>query len=287
MTRNASYDYARLLAAFGIVLFHSGVPGARWGYGGLPFFLVMLGAFVAPMAARMTTTAFARARSRRLLVPWLAWSAVYLALMVAQDGPAALARLDASMLLTGPALHLWFLPFAFVAGVGLHALARAVGPRTLGWIGAGAAWLFLGLSQAGPWPVPLAQWLFALPALGLGLLLSTETPARQVLGVALVLGGALALGWTADFTPLLIGLAAFVLCRAVPLPETPRTRALADVALTVYLAHPLVQTLLVWATGLRTDTYVCVALVIAVTTLAAWVQSRLAVLPRPASVAPQ
>lgn len=135
MTRNASFDYARLLAVFGIVLFHSGAPGAAWGYVGLPFFLLLLGVFAAPAAARLSTAAYARTRARRLLTPWLIWSAIYAALLAVQaarNGRPVLADFDASMLLTGPALHLWFLPFAFVAGCALHALARGRGAARAG-----------------------------------------------------------------------------------------------------------------------------------------------------------
>ena len=42
MTRNATLDLARLVAAFGIVLFHSGAPGASLGFAALPFFMMLL-----------------------------------------------------------------------------------------------------------------------------------------------------------------------------------------------------------------------------------------------------
>lgn len=284
MTRNASFDYARLLAVFGIVLFHSGAPGAAWGYAGLPFFLLLLGVFAAPAAARLSTAAYARTRARRLLTPWLIWSAIYAALLAVQaarNGRPVLADFDASMLLTGPALHLWFLPFAFVAGCALHALARAVGVRpVLGWIGASTAFVALGVSEAGPWPVPLAQWIFAIPSLGLGLLLSTEPRRWQLLGLALVLGGAAALGWTQDILPLALALVGFALCWVVRLPETAQTRGLTDVALVVYLAHPLVQTVLVWGTGMATDSLASVALVIVISVGMALIGSRMAALLR-------
>ena len=40
--RNAMLDYARFLAAAGILFFHSGAPGAWIGYAALPFFLMLL-----------------------------------------------------------------------------------------------------------------------------------------------------------------------------------------------------------------------------------------------------
>jgi len=55
--RNASLDYLRLLAAVGIVWFHSMATGNRVAYLALPFFLVLLGrpsgAAVADLARRL------------------------------------------------------------------------------------------------------------------------------------------------------------------------------------------------------------------------------------------
>ena len=52
MKRNATLDIARLVAAFGIVLFHSGAAGSLIGYAALPFFLQVLIVLGLPAAAR-------------------------------------------------------------------------------------------------------------------------------------------------------------------------------------------------------------------------------------------
>lgn len=42
MARSATLDYARFLAAVGIIVFHVGAAGANIGYAALPFFLMLL-----------------------------------------------------------------------------------------------------------------------------------------------------------------------------------------------------------------------------------------------------
>ena len=39
MKRNSTLDYARLIAAIGIIVFHVGAPSVAVGYAALPFFL--------------------------------------------------------------------------------------------------------------------------------------------------------------------------------------------------------------------------------------------------------
>ena len=67
--RNATLDFARLAAACGIILFHSGAPGAFIGYAALPFFLMVLIPLALPGASRASFTAFAQNRAARLIVP--------------------------------------------------------------------------------------------------------------------------------------------------------------------------------------------------------------------------
>ena len=82
--RNATLDFARLTAACGIVLFHSGAPGAFVGYAALPFFLMVLIALALPVASRSSFPAFAQNRAARLMMPWLVWSAIYGTLKLAE-----------------------------------------------------------------------------------------------------------------------------------------------------------------------------------------------------------
>ena len=67
--RNAMLDYARFLAAAGILFFHSGAPGAWIGYAALPFFLMLLICLAWPAAQREPAGVYAGGRMRRLMGP--------------------------------------------------------------------------------------------------------------------------------------------------------------------------------------------------------------------------
>ena len=57
-------------------------------------------------------------RATRLLVPFAVWSGIFGLLKLAEvllTGVSLGSEFKPSMLLTGPAIHLWFLPFAYVA----------------------------------------------------------------------------------------------------------------------------------------------------------------------------
>jgi hypothetical protein len=264
--RNGTLDHARLVAALGIVLFHCGGPGAWIGYAGLPFFTMLLVVLALPGAGRQPPAAFAAARAGRLLRPWLIWSAVYGSLKLAEalvTGRPLASEFTPAMLLTGPAIHLWFLPFAFVACLAVYPLARH-------WTGAApvmrpqaalavAALAALGAAQAGPLPVPLAQWAFVIPSVFLGMAFALARGDRgrilaaAGLAAAVVAAGGLA-GWTRGLEQLALAAGALTFCLLVRRPETPLSQLAAALALGVYLGHPLVASVLERLTPLEPGT---------------------------------
>lgn len=127
MSRNASLDYARLLAAIGIVWFHSGAPGAHLGYAALPFFLMLTEWMAFATAGRMSFAPYVLSRLNRLMLPFAAWSLVYGGLKlveIALSGRPLSSEFAWWMLATGPALHLWFLPFATLMSIAIFPLAN-------------------------------------------------------------------------------------------------------------------------------------------------------------------
>ena len=105
--RNGFVDYARFLAALGIVWFHTHAPGKELAYSALPFFLVLLA---------MPSRADAGQRAKRLLLPFVTWSMIYAAEftgLAMSKGNPPFGWWHTSMIVTGVSLHLWFLPFAF------------------------------------------------------------------------------------------------------------------------------------------------------------------------------
>ncbi len=261
--RNATLDIARLLAAFGIVLFHAGAPGRSIGYAALPFFLMLLIVLGLPAAAARPFGSFMTNRARRLLIPWGIWSALYGAVKLLEVGftqKTYAQEFTLSMLLTGPALHLWFLPFAFVASLTLPPLVRlwpattAGQSRMLGLLLV-ASFASLALQQGPPLSIPLAQWATALPALGIGVALglsrgNTALTIGAALGIFLLGTAAFALGWTTGLLQLGLASAALLLCLAVQSRETALSRLCAQTSLTVYLVHPLILSILRRSTNL-------------------------------------
>ena len=291
--RNATLDHARLIAAAGIVVFHSGAPGAAIGYAGLPFFLMLLMLLAWPAAERQPFGAFAGARVARLLVPWAVWGAIYGALKLAEvavTGRPLGAEFAPWMLLTGPALHLWFLPFAAAICLVLWPLARGAAtldPQSRGMLAglaAAVAVAALLVQQGADLPRPFAQWAEAAPAVALGTAMALAAGSR---GAAALVAGAVAVlavaGWPQGATQLALAGAALWLCLVLPLPEThlgsQAGRLAADLSLTVYVAHPLVSSMLVRATPLaEKSTGLALATVAAtlVLALALWGAPRIA-----------
>ncbi len=258
-TYNASYDYGRFVAVIGIIWFHAHAPGALIGYSGLAFFLMLLVHLALPQATKVrdqphrapAVLRYAAARGQRLLWPWCLASLAYGGLKlieVARGAPWA-AEFQTSMWLTGPALHLWFLPFAFAICLGLWPLGRLLRQHAtahatpLAFVFTGLALASLALAQEATFAIPLAQWAYALPAVLFGVALTlVRDKGLHLLGLlTFFLCSALAANWITGLPE--IGLAALVLilCRLAPLPATPLSHLAARWALALYLIHPAVM----------------------------------------------
>lgn len=262
MRRNAVLDHARLWAAFGIVFFHTGAPGGTIGYAALPFFLMLLVVLMVPGARRMRPGEFIHSRAKRLLFPWLTWSAIYgvLKLLDAVKSAKPLAtEFPSHVWLTGTALHLWFLPFAFIGCVALYPVVR-LRPGVPGLVGllamsAFLALLLLGLHQNQNLPIPLPQWTLggAAMLLAIGFALAEGQSARLMLALAVLLAcllAALAIGWQGSILQLGGAGGVLTLCLLWYRPETSLSQQAARLSLGVYLAHPMVSALLVRLTPL-------------------------------------
>jgi surface polysaccharide O-acyltransferase-like enzyme len=258
MVRNGSLDYARFVAAFGIVFFHAGAVGSNISYAALPFFLIVMIVLAIPSAARLSFADYTSGRARRLLLPWLLWSGVYGSLKLAEvvfTQTTFEEKFALHMIVTGPALHLWFLPFAFAICLLIQPFARRICnvttlPNLL--IVVLVSVVILSLRQDQALPVPFAQWIYGLPAVCLGIALIMA--GRDWLRIGAVLGcftgGACLLGATSGLEQLTIALVFYILCIKAPLPQTQTSRHFNTVALGIYLSHPLVLSVLERATSL-------------------------------------
>jgi fucose 4-O-acetylase-like acetyltransferase len=142
-SRVTGLDAARVLATLGIVWVHvaeiQGQPEAYCSLGrfGTSFY-TLAALFLSSRAGVLLKAArpgdIIRRRAKRLLVPFVVWSALYAAFyfitMYPQGYPVAvITRYWGPLFGTAP--HLWFLPFAFVAG----AVASYAVPRMMKWSG--------------------------------------------------------------------------------------------------------------------------------------------------------
>jgi hypothetical protein len=259
MGRNGTLEYARLWAAFGIVFFHAKAPGAAIGYAALPFFLILLVMMAAPAAQSHSFTHYMRSKASRLLMPWLAWSLIYgglkLGEVLATGAPLA-SEFHLSMLLSGPALHLWFLPFAFAACLLVYASGAVTGSGGNPLVCALFAVLALGsllVQEALNAPAPFNQWLYGMPAvfMGLALVSGPRHLGAQVMFITGFSALALVFGATAGLFQLVLAVSLFLFCTTAPSPETALARQAGAAAMGVYLAHPLILSVLSRTTSLQ------------------------------------
>jgi len=212
--RNASFDYARLIAVIGIIWFHTSAPYGHVGYSGLAYFLILIPVLAVPQIGRLRHMRhrappifrYAATRGVRLLVPWLVASLVYGGLKTVEvaHGAAWGDEFSNTMWLTGTALHLWFLPFAFVICLMLWPMGRWATHMTrtirahLCVTCMCAALMALAYWQTAELSAPLAQWVYALPAILLGTSFAlTGGSFWRMLGIAaLFFCMALSANWT-------------------------------------------------------------------------------------------
>jgi len=241
--RIASIDRLRILAAIGIVWFHTeGAPGRQIAYAGLPIFLLIWFSLVASRDPLPRARDFLRRAWDRLIAPWLFWSAVYAACKLATGRPI----LDVRTLLVGANIHLWYLPYACVCGLVLHIIASRVLHVADHLVVSVATSLGI-LLLAGPasgLPVPLAQWRFGLAAIPLGLAIGRcrrmEDPESRTFSLLLV--ACVVLVACAPLRATSYAIATVLVCLAYVWPSVGDgfVARVAPLTFGMYLIHPLV-----------------------------------------------
>lgn len=227
--RNGFIDYCRLVAAAGIVWFHSEAPGDHIAYAALPFFLIMLG---------LPTRSSQSDRARRLLLLFVVWSAIYALLWMS----VALVRgLDLFiwwrpwMVVGGTSIHLWFIPFAFLVATAAPML-RGRKVTVLLPVAAAATLAFLGETRA----FPFYQWSVGIiPALiGIVHVQSRRHAILALIASYLVLE---LFRPSPDNAVILAGSAVAILAFSISIPATRLSAWCARLSLWVYLSHMAVM----------------------------------------------
>lgn len=259
-------DTLRVVAMFEIVSWHA--AGYRvLGLGiGLPLFLLILTSLAAREPSREPLGAYARRRATRLLIPWVFWSAVYGVAGVAAavaEGTSVAAEFELPMLLYGPETHLWYLPFAWAAGIAVRFLSKVLdrrGPLGAVAVGTGLGILCIASSmefvrQFHPGR-PFLQWWFALPSIPLGLAIgraARETAMARRLVSMTIVAAALTAMWamSSEFEgaaqmPIRYAVVGSLVGLAFALPRTRRAplRRVGELTLGIYLVHPMLLSVL-------------------------------------------
>jgi surface polysaccharide O-acyltransferase-like enzyme len=237
---------------------------------GLPVFLLLNNAFNCTLAERMGTRPFLNTKVSRLLLPWLLWNVLYLAVVLAErwrhEEPLGYG-FSWLTLLGGTYEHLWFVPFALVGALilaGLQAQTRALSHGwmcTLGLVaGAGVTLGCAALLAPGQIEWPWLQWMFALPAVpfGFGLgraLLATDQRVRKrlawlaaavalsCLAAGLVWGLGVVWGWPMPGEMLrryAVSMALVSIAFIWPGVSDAFSARLTPLLFGVYLSHPLI-----------------------------------------------
>lgn len=162
--RHLELDCLKIIAAFAIVWYHSEYPGWQVAYSGLVVFLILSTYFcVAPRVGSSLNRGLngILLRARRLLLPWVFWFLIYSAWNWAAG--RALIGFDGGVvagLLTGPSVHLWFLPFVFLILIFLDqitplmsrtVLALSFGLASFSVIVSAYYWRPISMSFGYPW----------------------------------------------------------------------------------------------------------------------------------------
>ena len=230
--RNGSIEYLRFAGAGGIVWFHLGMPGSQIALSALPMFVTFLVYFGVGTSVKK--------RAIRLMAPWAIWSVIYTLVKLADalvSGNPIASEFSYWMLFTGPALHLWFLPFSFFF---LLLFERLKG-RVLWLVAIILSGLSLWALQNGLLQVPLEQWASVVPAAFLGLLMRQEkSPITVAAGFIVVCAVLYLAGWNTSTMQLALGALVTFIALGIKSRATRISTTLSALSLGVYLIHPLI-----------------------------------------------
>ena len=260
MNRRQDIELLRVVSAFGIIWFHTQVHGGAIGYGGLVAFLI-LSIFLGGKSGAPDLDTLKR-RAVRLLVPWAVWFIVYGAQNAGHgESIVPLENGMAAGIMAGPSIHLWYLPFIFLALVALDLVRAHLSARTLAYASGATA---LAIVATAPWwrpltlamPYPLLQWADASGPVMVGIFLLCAAAIPRSHGIAtsalLVLCAVAVAAFNSIGISYAIGFVACMLISSKVLERrmTVNVAWLSEATFGIYLAHILVYRALLKYTDL-------------------------------------
>lgn len=209
-------ELLRILSAFAIVWFHSEVIGYETAYAGLIVFLI-LSMYLAGKSTFSGNHRISR-RVARLLIPWAVWFIIYgLLNVLAHKSIIPLNHGILAGILSGPRIHLWYIPFIFICLTLFDIVRNYVSNMSIACISAILA--IIVLSSAAVWRFesiqlgyPIAQYAHASAGVFIGVFFSYFGVIPKRIGTLLLLiivvAAASAIPCNGVGIPYLIGIAA-------------------------------------------------------------------------------
>lgn len=232
--RNASIDILRFAAALAIVWFHLPIAGGSAALAALHVFMALQVFFGVGRNLR--------AQAVRLMVPWLFWSAFYAAgrclQALMQDRPIA-SEFETWMLLTGAALHLWYLPFSLIA-VATGTLLLKSSPRICAII---CSVMFLAgiiVTNTVYLTIPWIQYISVTPAIALGILLARDFNRFWIIAFTVGLSAVFVflIGWSSVALQIMLAGILIGIAFVFPLNSNKLTNWFRSTSFGIYLVHP-------------------------------------------------
>ncbi|MEZ5671681.1 MAG: acyltransferase family protein [Thiotrichaceae bacterium] len=251
-----AFDALKVIAAFGIVWFHTPhAIGREIGYAGLLIFLLISFIVLSIKSPSYSYLQYLRQRGKRLLIPWIVWNIFY-GLLTLRLSHSSIGVPSLSGILTGTAIHLWYLPFAFLASYLVFiflTLTRASSPWVLIIVSGMVTVLWLisypmfDMSLTGnPW----RQWSYGFASIPLGIALgqALKLPQAQCRWVMLaILAMMLAIcvyliqmdkfGTAVSY---MTGTALIITALLIPMPSYRWVTQLSALTFGIYLLHPFI-----------------------------------------------
>jgi peptidoglycan/LPS O-acetylase OafA/YrhL len=263
----ANVDRVRILAAFGVVSYHTHSDLSRNpGVVGFIILMMFFSIFTVSRANISNLLVVFKKKFTRLIEPWLFWSVIYglskLIKVVLNDVPVS-ETFSMTMFLTGTKIHLWFLPFAFVTSGLLAVICSKTTSMSdirniiiASLIGVLSIFCFSIVSSRYTLPVPFGQWMLGFPAVPLGFAIGRSLVLNKfydrlkfylflIVLIAVVCVAVGSMGYGLKYAVrycVAIVIVLPVLCLRGNID--PVSKRLATLTYGIYLIHPLVLTVL-------------------------------------------
>ena len=162
-------ELLRIVSAFGIVWFHSGVSfGHEISYGGIIAFVILSAYF-----AMISNKTDLLPKVFRLLIPCLVWAIIYAGFKYVRGVDVFPQDLNfISKILTTPSIHLWYLPFIFFVVLFINMLKKYLPVNIIGISSVFIAIIIILIAPI--WRElnfisPFGQWAHAFSAVFIGI----------------------------------------------------------------------------------------------------------------------